>query len=250
MTIAAGAEQLALQTEDGERLDAVHAPGPGRELAVVLAHGFTGSFRKPDNLRVLRALNEYAGVVAFDFRGHGGSSGLSTVGDREVLDVAAAVQSARRLGYPRVATCGWSMGGAVVLRQAALWRDVQAVASVSAPARWYYRGTKAMRRVHFAIEHPVGRQVARRMLQTRISDRSWDPVPESPEEVVGAIAPIPLLLVHGDQDPFFPVDHVESLAAAAGPDAQTWVVPGFGHAEGAATADLLARIGQWLVARA
>ena len=46
--------------------------------------------------------------------------GFSTLGDREVLDVDAAVAEARRLGYARVVSMGWSMGGTCVLRHAAL----------------------------------------------------------------------------------------------------------------------------------
>lgn len=247
MTVLPEAEALALETSDGELLDAGHAPRADRDLAVVLAHGFTGSWRKSENQAVMRGLGSYAGVVAFDFRGHGRSSGVSTVGDREVLDVAAAVAAARASGYRKVATCGWSMGGATVLRHAALRRGVNAVVSVSAPARWYYRGTKPMRRVHFTIEHPVGRELARRLLHTRIADRGWDPVPESPEQVVGMIS-VPLLLVHGDRDAFFPVEHVDALSAAAGATAETWVVPGFAHAESGATPELIDRLGLWLAA--
>ena len=242
-------------TSDGERLDGTHLPpaagdgaGVGAEagtaLAVVLAHGFTGSWRKEPNLAVAAALARHAGVVAFDFRGHGGSSGHSTVGDREILDVAAAVAAAREFGYRAVVTCGFSMGGAVVLRHAALLRGVDAVVSVSAPARWYYRGTVPMRRVHWAIERRLGRAVARRLLGTRIAPRRWDPVPASPAECVGAIAPTPLLLVHGDSDPYFPLEHAQALAAAAGTPTEVWIEPGFGHAEGAISAELLDRLGR------
>jgi pimeloyl-ACP methyl ester carboxylesterase len=238
-------DALRLLTADGERLDGVHVPGDGG-TGVVLAHGFTSSWRRPRNLNVLVGLQRRVGVVAFDFRGHGRSTGVCTVGDREILDVDAAVAAVRRLGYSRVVLCGWSMGGAVVLRHAALLGGVDAVASVSAPARWYYRGTSAMRRVHFVIERPVGRLAARRLLRTRISGHAWDPVPESPEEVVGKIPPTPLLLVHGDRDAFFPLEHLHALADAAGAGAEVWVERGFGHAEGAATPELVDRIARWL----
>lgn len=237
---------LSLETSDGERLDGVHLERAVRDVAVVVAHGFTASWRRPDQRRVAAALRGYAGVLAFDFRGHGRSTGRCTVGDREVLDVAAAVAAARRLGYQRVVSMGWSMGGAVALRHAALAGGVDAVASVSAPARWYYRGTMPMRRVHWLIERRFGRVAARALLRTRITSIPWDPDPESPEQVVGRIPPTPLLLVHGDRDPFFPIDHVEALAAAAGPSSELWVVPGFGHAEGAATRELLDRLGAWV----
>jgi pimeloyl-ACP methyl ester carboxylesterase len=234
-----------LLAEDGVRLEAVHDPAVDRDLAFVVAHGFTGSWRRPAVRALSARLGESGGVVGFDFRGHGNSGGASTVGDREVLDVEAAVRWARLLGYRRVVTTGWSMGASVVLRHAALHGGVDAVVSVSGPARWYYRGTRPMRRLHLAIEHPVGRFVARHALHTRISTAGWDPLPASPTEVVGRIAPTPLLIVHGDADPYFPVEHGEALYAAALEPKELWVEHGMGHAEAAAGAGLVDRIAAW-----
>ena len=241
--------RLELATEDGERLAALHLPGPAepdRPLAVVVAHGFTGSLDKPPVRAVIDALAQHAGVVAFDFRGHGRSSGHSTLGDKEVLDLDAAVRHARELGYTDVVTCGWSMGGSVVLRHAALLRGIDAVVSVSAVSRWFYRDTKPMRRLHWAVESRLGRLVARHALKTRITAEGWREVPESPVEVVSRIAPIPLLLVHGDADHYFPVEHPEALYAAAEEPKELWLLEGFGHAENAATPELLDRIGAHL----
>jgi len=224
----------------------VHLPGPdepARPLAVVVAHGFTGSLDRPALQAVVEALSRHAGVVAFDFRGHGRSTGRSTLGDKEILDLDAAVCFARELGYADVVTCGWSMGGSVVLRHAALLRDVDAVVSVSAVSRWFYTGTKPMRRVHWAVTTRIGRFVSRHLLKTRIAAKGWTPVPESPVEVVPAIAPIPLLVVHGDADHYFPVEHPEALYDAACEPKELWLLEGFGHAESAATPELLDRIG-------
>ncbi|MDI2131744.1 alpha/beta hydrolase [Yinghuangia seranimata] len=242
----------ALLSADGVTLSAVHhADGTGeggRDLAFVVAHGFTGSWRLPRVGAVVSELRAYGGVVAFDFRGHGASGGSSTVGDREVLDLDAAVRWARELGYRRIVTVGFSMGGSVVVRHAALREDhapVDAVVAVSAPARWYYRGTPPMRRIHFAIDHPIGRLVTRAVLRTRVSGRRWNPVPEAPKDVVGRIAPTPLLIVHGDRDAYFPVDHPEQLYAAAREPKELWIEPGLGHAENAVGPELVKRIGEW-----
>ncbi|OAH13310.1 alpha/beta hydrolase family protein [Streptomyces jeddahensis] len=232
-------------------IDALYEPGSGafQELAIVIAHGFTGDLERPHVRRVAGILGRHAPVVTFSFRGHGASGGHSTVGDREVLDLAAAVRWARELGHTRIATVGFSMGGSVVLRHAALSADTDArtdaVVAVSAPARWYYRGTAPMRRLHWLVTRPVGRAVGRFGLRTRIHHRDWDPVPLSPVEAVPLIAPKPLLIVHGDRDGYFPLDHPRSLAEAAGGAAELWLEPGMGHAEHAADDALLARIGEW-----
>ena len=68
--------------------------------------------------------------------------------------------------------------------------------------------------------------------------------PEAPHEVVGSIAPTPLLIVHGDADHYFPMRHVDLLAAAA-QAAQLWVEEGMGHAETATSPDLVDRIDPW-----
>ncbi|MFD4603415.1 alpha/beta hydrolase family protein [Streptomyces sp. NPDC058464] len=254
-----GSMRTFLRTDDGVSIDSVYDPAAvvydgsrplSRDLVFVMAHGFTGDVDRPHVRRVVAALTDYAPVVSFSFRGHGRSAGRTTVGDREVLDLAAAVAWARDLGHTRVVTVGFSMGGSVVLRHAALHAGADAVVSVSSPARWYYRGTAPMRRVHWLVTRPAGRLIGRYGFHTRIHYRDWDPVPISPVEAVPKIAPTPLLIVHGDSDGYFPVDHPRMLADAAGGAADLWLEPGMGHAEHAADDRLLARIGDWAVSRA
>ena len=232
-------------TADGVLIDVHHDSGDPA-LAIVAAHGFTGAWQRPSMRRAAEALSRYGGVVTFDFRGHGRSGGRSTVGDQEILDLDAAVRWARDLGYARIATVGFSMGAAVAVRHAALIGGVTAVAAVSGPSRWYYRGTVPMRRLHWIVERRLGRLVGRAALRTRIAPGGWDPIPEPPVAVAARIAPIPLLVVHGDADPYFPVEHAEKLYAAAHEPRELWIEPGFGHAENAATGALLHRIGSWL----
>jgi pimeloyl-ACP methyl ester carboxylesterase len=243
-----------LLAADGVRLSARHDPprGSARDrsgnVAFVVAHGFTGSWRAPTPRAMARVLSAHGGVVAFDFRGHGASSGMSTVGDLEVLDLDAAVAWARLLGYGRVVTVGWSMGAGVAVRHAALAPPtdrVDALVAVSGPSRWYYRGTRPMRWLHRGIGTRVGRGVMALGFSTRIAAAGWDPWPEPPDALVARVAPTPLLLVHGDRDRYFPLEHARWLAQAAGPAAELWVEPGMGHAEAGATPALLHRIARW-----
>jgi pimeloyl-ACP methyl ester carboxylesterase len=236
-----------LVTGDGVPIEAVHLPSPS-DLGIIVAHGFTLNWQRPSVWGVATRLNRFGGVVSFDFRGHGRSGGVSTVGDREIKDLAVAVAYARELGYPRIATVGFSMGASIVLRHAGLLGGVDAVVAISGPGRWYYRGTKPMRRVHFAIERRVGRLIVANVLNTRISNGGWDPEPMPPAQAAALIAPVPLLVVHGDQDPYFPVDHAEEIYAAAREPKDLWIIPGFGHAENGAGPDLVDRIGRWLQA--
>ncbi len=240
--------EVGLRTSDGIPLAARHWDLGQRELACLVAHGFTGSSRNPHVERICVGLLRHGvGVLALDFRGHGRSGGLGTAGADEIHDVAAAVEWLRGAGYRRVAVLGWSMGGTAVLRYAGLGGDADAVVSVSAPGRWFERGTRPMRLVHWMFESRTGRTATRVLRRTRVSPVGWATLPEAPAEVAGAIAPRPLLIVHGDADHYFPMHHPDAIAAAA-PEAELWIERRMGHAEVATTADLLDRIGRWVVA--
>ena len=248
-------EPRMLLAADGERLSAVHVPGP-KDVAFVLAHGFTGRWRYARVRRLVRLLSDYGGVVAFDFRGHGSSSGKTSLGLDEPLDLDAAVNWARLLGYQRVVTIGFSMGGAVAVRHAAEIGNTDATVSVSAPAFWFYRGTVPTRRVQRMVSTRYGRVLANAMLRTRIGVDPWlGPMPADPATCAAAIPPKPLLVVHGDQDAYFPLEHPQALVASAiasweaqggpGVKPELWIEPGFGHAENSVTDDLAVRIAMW-----
>ena len=217
---------------------------------MVLAHGFGVSSTRPAVRRVADALATRTTVLAYDARGHGRSSGRSTLGEREVLDVDAAVVAAREAGFTRVVTCGFSMGGAAVLRHAGLTEAAghvlqgtpDAVVSVSAAADGDVPDTAAVRRLRRLVTTRHGRVATRTVLRTRVAP--YRPPSPSPLECVGAVAPLPLLLVHGELDGCFGVEQVHALAAAAGPSVRVRVEPGAGHAETGATDGMLARLAE------
>jgi pimeloyl-ACP methyl ester carboxylesterase len=234
----------------------------GRPMAVVVVPGFSGAITRPAIRSVAESLRWHADVVLVETRGHGKSTGLCTFGDREVFDVDAGVGEARRLGFDRVITVGWSMGGAAVVRHAALARTgtpvhgralrypPDAVVTVSATSRWFVRDTPPLRRLHWMAETALGRAVARVGFGVRIPSPPWSSEPGeqpvAPVDLVGQIDPIPLLIVHGDRDGYFTVEHPLALAAAAGPTARLWLVPGMGHAETGVVPGLVDRIGRYL----
>ena len=246
-----GTRPVTVLSSDGVRLRGISVPAAadcpdGRPLTFVVAHGFTNSVTRPSFLRLAGWLSRFGTVRAVDFRGHGRSGGGSTAGgDPEMRDLDAAVGAARNAGVDAVVTLGLSMGGGAALRQAALGEHrPDAVVSLSAVSRWYVRDTRPMQRVHWLLETTPGRRLAARVLGLRL-DAPWLVPPAAPLQVVSQIAPTPLLLVHGDRDEYFPLEHFRTLVQAAGPTATAWVVPGFGHAESGATTPLVERIGRW-----
>jgi pimeloyl-ACP methyl ester carboxylesterase len=269
--------RVATGTADGVALRGRWLREPGeRELAVVVGHGFTHNVATQLTSRLLARVARRADVLAFDFRGHGRSGGSSQVGGAEEYDIDAAVRYARDRGYARVATLGFSMGACAAIKHAGqgCWAgdarseptteavarrarsraptqlgEVDAVASVSSPARWFERSTRPMRRVNRLLEQPCGRTLAR-ALGVRLGEPWDDPLPASPVEVAHRIAPTPLLIVHGTADRYFPLTHAHALHAAAGASAELWTPGGIGHGEKGMTPDVLDAIVDWLLARA
>ncbi len=259
-------QEIELRTVDGVWISAGWVPSRSAEesrATFVLAHGFTGSWREPRVQAVMAHLARFGNVLAIDQRGHGRSTGLCTVGMDEVLDVDAAVGHVRRTSRGgAVVTVGFSMGGSVTLRHAALApgsvhtpeHRPDAVVSVSAPGFWFYRGTKVMRFVHRLIENPLGRALLKRR-GVRLTSKPWpEPPPWSPADSVRKMGDFPLLVVHGDIDHYFPVEHVRVLEAAAesvgNSQATVIVVPGFAHAESTVDPATMDCVGKWALEHA
>jgi predicted alpha/beta-fold hydrolase len=239
-----GPEPVRLRTADAIVLSADYYTDVSDGPSYLLGHGFTGSSRTPQVVWIAERLREFGGsVLVLNFRGHGASAGMSTIGVAETADVEAGVGwlRARRPDVP-VVTVGFSMGASIVIRYAGLGGDPQAVVAVSGPGRWYERGTDPMRRLHLGVETRLGRLVLHRAFRTRVGG-GWDVLPASPVEVVASVR-APLLVVHGDSDPYFGLDHPRMLAAAA-PNSELWIEAGLGHAENAMTGPLLERIAGW-----
>jgi len=261
---------IGLLTADGVRISAALDPfvGDSSGESFVVLHGFSGSWRWDSVRRAALALAEFGDVLSIDMRGHGESGGLCTMGNREVLDLDAAVAWLRGRGAARVVPVGFSMGASVVLRHAALVgaidrsdlspTDVElaqqlsaapdAIVSISGPAFWFYRGTAPMRLLHRIVMSRSGRSAARVVRGLRISDIPWDPdaLPLAPRDCVAALD-IPLLIVHGTADPYFPLEHAKAIynAASAEQSVELWQIPGMGHAEQACDVEVIRRIGRW-----
>lgn len=233
---------FTVTTEDHVRLAGSRVGRHGPSL--VFSHGLLGWHRKLRVVRFVEALARRFVVYAFDLRGHGASEGLCTYGDREILDVAAVVDLAReeRPDDP-LGTVGVSMGGVAVVRHAALRGGIDGVVAVSTPARWDGHGSRAVRQMRWLGSSPAGRRLARALGVRLEFPGSW---PESPEDLVGAVAPAPLLVVHGRDDHFFDEEEAWRLYRRAGEPKRLLLATRFGHAEDGLTPGFAERLGDRL----
>jgi len=247
------------------------------DIAFVVVAGFSGGHRHGSYSRLLGWFSDRFLVLGMDQRGHWKSEGSCTLSHLEVMDVDAAIGLAKSLGAQHVVTLGFSMGSSSVLRHAALSnpatprtmadRDLvvqhrpDAVISVGGAAEWWYRGTRNTWMLHRMVGNALGRIFIRRQFKLKLDISTWpaesDPnraelQPIDPLESVRNFGGVPLLVVQGSEDDYFPPDHgqriFDAAASVPGNRASLWLEDGMGHAENATTQDLARRMGDWVLA--
>lgn len=222
-----------LRAADGTPLVGSLLPGPGAgRAAVLLAHGFGANRRKPAYARLAEGLARTAPVLSLDLRGHGGSGGASTFGDREHADVAAGLRWLEASGFDRVVLVGLSMGATAALRAAVEASTVAGLVVISAPARFRDPAPAGpLQRLERLWHRPVRRAALAAALGVRLAPPSAWTAPMTPVEFATRLR-CPLLVVHGWDDAYFPPSDAVELQAAAGGPSELWQEPaGFGHAE-------------------
>lgn len=221
-----------LTAADGTPLVGSYLPAGGSEAAVLLLHGFGAHRRKPAYAYLADGLASRLPVLALDLRGHGASGGASTFGDREVDDVAAGVAWLRAMGHRRVIVVGLSMGATAAMHAAARGIDLTGLVVISATARFRTEPeTEATRRLKRVWDSPVQRRTLRLLLGVDLAGPEQWGSPAHPVEMV-THARCPLLVVHGEDDAYFPMADAEELTQVAAGPSTLWREPaGFGHAE-------------------
>ncbi len=225
-------EHVHFASTDGLRLSAWWFHSPSAAASVVVCHGHGGN--KVTNLWVAAGLFPLFNVLLLDVRGHGDSEGDRTsVGFLERLDVIAAVRwvGAQVASQP-VGLLGISMGAAASILAAAECPSVASVVADSpfarliTPLRTSIAARGYPRRLVPALALAVS-IVARLHLRTLLT--AWlDPI-----DVIGKVAPRPLLLVHGQADDVIPVEETHALWSLAREPKELWIVPEVGHAQAA-----------------
>lgn len=260
----------AITTADGVRLAARwwapradHASGQ----AVVVVHGFCGSKDEPA-VELVASGQAAAGrlVLSVDLRGHGASEGETTMGQREGLDVDAAVVAARAEA-DTVVVVGSSMGGVACIEHlagtsspgsaafasgVAPWvgataaQRADAGVVVATPARWQVprtgRGVLAL----VLTQTRPGRAVARQRMGTRIAVR-----PGRGHEPRSRIAEVtcPVAVLHGLADRFVDPVAAHDLHAAVPGERLLDLVAGMGHGFCAPATEPIDAAVDWAFAR-
>ena len=217
--------------EDNLEIAGWYIPRLGSRKAVVLVHGWNSNRSAEFQGRFVdfgAALHDRGfAVMMIDMRGHGASGdGHFSFGIRERHDVEGAVDWLERQGFQpgSIGVLGVSMGAATGIGAAADDPDIGALVEDCS-----FADIKPLIEREWSNNTPLPQFfLPSTVLMGRLlfGYAIWD---ARPVDVIGKIAPRPVLIIHGGGDRFIPVEHGRQLKAAA-PSAEYWEVPGADHA--------------------
>ncbi len=223
-------ENVSFETDDDVTLQGWFIPPGGPERAALIVNPGHGDHRGQAITATAMLANHGYGVLTFDWRAVGESGGeFATVGLDEAEDVAAAVDwlAARPDVDPaRIGALSRSAGAAAVIRAAAddprlaavvaetTFSSLQDMMNTGVEAKTGLPAFPFAPLIVYFSERETGREIA----QNR------------PVDVIGRIAPRPVLIIRGGQDIWVPADNADKLFAAAGEPKELWDAPNAEHA--------------------
>ena len=185
------AQEILLDTADGERVIVWHLPPRGGRPVVLYLHGNGGALsHRSERFRALTA--DGTGLVAVDYRGYGGSTGHPTETGLTIDAETAYAFAAERYPAARIAVWGKSLGTGVATALAA--------------------------------ERPIGRLVLEAPFTAAVdlAARRYPFVPvrwlmkdQFRSDLHIAMVAAPLLVLHGARDPIVPIEYGERLFGLA-----------------------------------
>ena len=215
-------EEVFFPSTDGVRLHGwiLRPPGPPR-ATVLFFHGNAENLSTHVNA-VLWLVKAGYRVFTFDYRGYGASDGTPDIAGVN-RDGIAALDLAFRLR-------GGEDGGIVVYGQS-LGGAIAAYAVANSPRR------EEVKALILDSAFAGYRRIVRDKLIAGIVTlplawpASWTVEDGySPERWIGSVAPVPVVVIHGTEDPVVPFSHGERLYRIAGEPKGFWKVEGGRHA--------------------
>jgi dipeptidyl aminopeptidase/acylaminoacyl peptidase len=223
------------------------ARGNEPQPTVLLLHGCPGIEKNLDLAADLR--NQGWNSLVFHYRGCWGSGGrydLRTI----TTDVAAAVDYLQSGEHPsvdrdRIAVIGHSLGGWAAVLAAARDQRLRAVAVCGGVADLGGLQRSGVLVSAAEIQKEITRFVA---AEPEEFLQQWAEVAAEPQpvNVAHSLSPRPLLIVHGSDDEWVPVDQARTLHERAAEPRRYVEIPGANHSFSWHRADLRQLLADWL----
>jgi hypothetical protein len=231
-------ESLVLRAADGIELSAWFMPATGKPRATVLfLHGNAENI-STHFMNVAWMPAEGFHVLALDYRGYGGSQGKPSLPGAQLdIDAALAALLARPdVDAQRIVLFGQSLGGALAIHYGARGARRGAVRAVIADSAFAdYRTIASEKLAASVLTWPF------QWLPAIVVDNDYSPLAS-----VGAVSPLPLLLIHGEADTVVPPHHAQRLYEAARQPKELWLLPGTGHIQSVRDQALRQRLSDYL----
>jgi len=214
-------EEVWLSSSDGFSLRAWYYP-PKNGGAILAAGGISGALGdQPPPVDFL--IGSGFGVLQLDSRSCARPAAPVTLGGKETSDLEAGFQFLEtRPEVQRIGAFGFSMGGAAVIRHAAVQPQISAVVAEGG----YFNLGKDL------TEPDSPQSLPRRLLLTSIAGAYWmqsgvNPWMLSPIDDLPRLSPRPVLLIYGEREAGS--GRAWEQYTAANEPKQLWIVPGGDH---------------------
>jgi len=214
-------KDIGFRASDGMSLHGwFFSGGPNAKGTILVLHGNAENLSTHVN-RVLWLVKEGFNLFIFDYRGYGESEGSPDIKGVH-LDAEAALKTLLSIPHVdngKIIVLGQSLGGAIAVYTVANspYKD-RVAALVIDSAFSSYRLIAREKLSQFYITWPL-----QYPLSFLVSD-SYSPI-----RWIKKVSPVPLLIIHGEQDPVVPIHHGQMLYEEALQPKRFWMFSTPGH---------------------
>lgn len=219
-----GFENLDIYTSDEVLLKAWYLK-PKNGAVVILIHGATSSRESIREYAKFLAENDY-GVLTFDMRGHGESTGdtVNAYGWKGTKDIEAIVDYLSEHNIDRIGGLGISLGGEILLDAIDEIPKIRAVISDGAT----YRSINDY--ITLQSNRSLFRSFTNRLMYYSAQVISGDNPPSTIYESIKNSNTVPIFLIAAG-DVKKEIDYNNMYISVASEKSKLWIVPDVGHTE-------------------
>jgi fermentation-respiration switch protein FrsA (DUF1100 family) len=217
-------EEVFFPSADGTKLFGWrfrHVGGPAAPKGVFVFYHGNGENLSSHYLSLVWILKHGYDLFIFDYRGYGRSEGTPSPGGTAADGEAALRWAKAHYSFTPIVVYGESLGGAVALRNAIDLKDEIRYRAVVIQSSFP------------SYEEVARRTLAKGLLTWPFQWLAWLVLSDryAPDGEIGRIAPVPLLVMHAEDDATVPFRCGQEIFEQAKTPKDFWTVPGGGHAD-------------------